>query len=215
MRTQVVSLAQDVTRRRKFDEAFKGTGLDYRFCDAIYGGELPANKYFEMGVQGQKRILSPAELGCSLSHCSALERLLVNNLIFGLILEDDIKIQNRQLLEEFLHYTYKPNTLYILGGQQGLRRPRCLSSVRNNKKGTYGRWSSYFLQRTCCYGGDQNTLTRLYDYLNERSQKVLADDWPKIVYGAGIASIEYWPIFEHPTDLSDSHIEQDRLLFRN
>lgn len=215
MRTQVVSLAQDVSRRRNFDEAFRGVGLDYSFCDAIYGGQLPASKYFEMGVQGQKRILSPAELGCSLSHCSALKKLLVNDLSFGLILEDDVKIQNRQLLSEFLHIAYKPNTLYILGGQQGLRRPQCLASVRKKKKGTHGRWSSYFLQRTCCYGGDQDTLTRLHAYLSERTQKILADDWSKIVYGTGIASIEYWPIFEHPTDLSHSHIEQDRLLFRN
>ncbi|XID75724.1 glycosyltransferase family 25 protein [Alkanindiges sp. WGS2144] len=56
----------------------------------IKGVELSCSEYFVKGVAGTKRPLSPAEVGCRLSHMAALQDFLQSNAKYAYIFEDDI-----------------------------------------------------------------------------------------------------------------------------
>ena len=55
----------------------------------VIGAQLPTAEYFKLAVAGRKKPLSPAELGCTLSHVNALKDFLASNEKYACIFEDD------------------------------------------------------------------------------------------------------------------------------
>ncbi|MFV5519485.1 glycosyltransferase family 25 protein [Acinetobacter towneri] len=55
----------------------------------IKGASLSTSEYFKLAVSGKNRPLSPAELGCTLSHIQALKNFLATNEKYACIFEDD------------------------------------------------------------------------------------------------------------------------------
>lgn len=55
----------------------------------VIGAQLPTAEYFKLAVAGRKKPLSPAELGCTLSHVNALKDFLASNEKYTCIFEDD------------------------------------------------------------------------------------------------------------------------------
>lgn len=55
----------------------------------IVGTEFPSAEYFKLAVAGKERPLSPAELGCTLSHMSAVRDFLKSDDDYACIFEDD------------------------------------------------------------------------------------------------------------------------------
>ena len=206
----VVSLPTDVTRRQKIGHELSAANIPYDFFDAVYGQDLSVTEYFELGVSRSQRILSPSELGCSISHLNILKKLVASGHNSFVILEDDVSVRSSQLYQKFSQTKLLDNTLYILGGQEGLRRAKVLKAVRNDRHKSFNKWFSYFFQRTCCYAGTAVMFQKMMAYLDSQTPRILADDWPKIVFGSDIKRLEYWPIFSHPNDLAQSHIEQER-----
>ena len=45
----------------------------------VIGAQLPTAEYFKLAVAGRKKALSPAELGCTLSHVTAFKDFLDSN----------------------------------------------------------------------------------------------------------------------------------------
>lgn len=71
--------AQDTFK--KYQQDFKKFG--------IRGADLSTTEYFKQAVSGKQRPLSPAELGCTLSHLQALKDFLASNEKYACIFEDD------------------------------------------------------------------------------------------------------------------------------
>ena len=88
----------------------------------IKGGEISAKAYFEQAVKGRSKPLTPAELGCSLSHVEALKSFLATDDRYALIFEDDAIIPKNMTinkLESALDkMVWTENTLLSLGGIQ-------------------------------------------------------------------------------------------------
>lgn len=55
----------------------------------VIGAQLPTAEYFKLAVAGRKKALSPAELGCTLSHVNVFKDFLASNEQFACIFEDD------------------------------------------------------------------------------------------------------------------------------
>lgn len=55
----------------------------------VIGAQLPTAEYFKLAVAGRKKALSPAELGCTLSHVNAFKDFLASDEQYACIFEDD------------------------------------------------------------------------------------------------------------------------------
>lgn len=89
----------------------------------VRGADLPTAEYFRLAVVGNKRALSPAELGCSLSHITALKDFLESEEKYACIFEDDAQCLNDDLDLDILELNIialnlNPRFLLSLGGIQ-------------------------------------------------------------------------------------------------
>ncbi|MFW1844304.1 glycosyltransferase family 25 protein [Acinetobacter pittii] len=55
----------------------------------VIGAQLSTAEYFKLAVAGRKKVLSPAELGCTLSHVSVFKDFLASDEQYACIFEDD------------------------------------------------------------------------------------------------------------------------------
>ena len=207
---RVVSLKSDVYRRSNIIKLLSSFKLDFEFIDAIDGRLMIAKDFFSLSISSRRGFLSPAELGCSLSHQKAYVEFLNSDYDFLMVLEDDIIIDNFS----FFNYEFCENLndlLLILGGQDGLRRSKLLRNVRLHRFGHYAHtFFGRFFQRTCCYVLSKDRASEMVLLWNKGAY--LADDWHFIMRNTNIKGILYFPIFSHPEDLSGSVIEEERIL---
>ncbi|MDI3379385.1 glycosyltransferase family 25 protein [Acinetobacter sp. V89_7] len=88
----------------------------------IIGKNLTVSQYFEMGVAGKNKPMTPGELGCTLSHLEALKDFLSSDEKYAIIFEDDvierfeINFEDLEVKLEELHLG--KNFLFSLGGIQ-------------------------------------------------------------------------------------------------
>lgn len=94
----IINLLRDKKRRNNMIDECRLNHLEYEFIDAVDGIETDltkikeyndekCNKYFS-------RSLKNGEIGCLLSHKKIYEKIILENLPYALILEDDIKIES-------------------------------------------------------------------------------------------------------------------------
>lgn len=69
-------------------ETFKRSQQDFQKFGVI-GAHLSTVEYFKLAVASKQRALSPAELGCTLSHVAALTDFLASDEQYACIFEDD------------------------------------------------------------------------------------------------------------------------------
>ncbi|WP_286436288.1 glycosyltransferase family 25 protein [Acinetobacter sp. 251-1] len=69
-------------------ETFKRYHHDFQKFGVI-GANIPTAEYFKLAVASKQRPLSPAELGCTLSHIAALTDFLASDQQYACIFEDD------------------------------------------------------------------------------------------------------------------------------
>ena len=76
MNIYLISLEKDRERRERFTLSFPITSERVRHIQAVDGRQLDAKTYFDKTnnfVYTNNRMMTPSELGCTLSHCFALE----------------------------------------------------------------------------------------------------------------------------------------------
>ncbi|WP_347016975.1 glycosyltransferase family 25 protein [Acinetobacter seifertii] len=139
MKIYVVTIEDEKSPRlSKFlgQNFFKTSKVDYTKV-GVKGGELSAKEYFEKGVKGRSKPLTPAELGCTLSHLSALENFLETNEELALIFEDDAILSNelnfKDLEKELKNFNLPKNILFSLGGIQMKESLKVRGILKNNK----------------------------------------------------------------------------------
>lgn len=215
MKIYFISLEQDVQRREKLGKYFPKTYPKMQWIKAVNGKKLSAKGYFSYAnlyFQHHQKMMTPSEVGCTLSHVQALEAFLETNEDYALILEDDV-IGNDEYISylENLIKNFNPSGLILCGGQDGFNFWKyILGKVFFENIYKVPVFSIKFIFRTCSYVVDKNTAR----YILERQQQnfEVADAWYTIFKNSNIPFL-YLDLFKHPEDLSNSHIENERALF--
>lgn len=214
MSIYLVSLNQDVARREKLKERFPQSYASFRHIEAIDGRVLPAKEYFDKTrgfFNKYKRIMTPAELGCTLSHIKALQKFLSTDARCALIIEDDIIGEDTDF--RFIETTATKevgNGIMFCGCQEGLLlrykygKPitESLLKVAHTNRGEFSRTAAYVVSR--------EAAQTILDFHNNNFITV-ADFWFDLLKKFR-GDVYYLDVISHPIDLSNSSIENERLI---
>lgn len=214
----VISLKKDRHRRDNLKALFPLSYKSFKFIEAIYGKDIDINFYFEKLVTFEKEykgLMTPNEMGCTLSHVEALKSFLMTDEKYALILEDDVigsdtDIERIKNIVDRLDFT----GIVMCGGQEGL--PLDWDDYRYGKSTEIdpnlykvNKYSIKFFSRTVCYVVDRDFASHYVEMNNKFIH--LADDWVKYFDNTHY-SFYYKNMMKHPIDLSESHIESQRKL---
>lgn len=94
----VINLDKSVARLERLKAEFERIGLDFERLPAVDGRKLSDNQILkhyspELNRKNYFVPLSKPEIGVYLSHLKACEKIISENLDFGIILEDDIVLK--------------------------------------------------------------------------------------------------------------------------
>lgn len=207
----VISLQKDEARREALKTRFKSYD-EFCIIDALNGESMSAKEYFSylnISFKAYKRLLSPAEICCSLSHVRAYEEFLKSDCELCLILEDDIIGDDESIKTAFeMACKIDKNSVLICGAQDGLngrfsafakRIFKDLFLVCPSSYGSISRAASYIVTRDSARA------------LVETHKKAIctSDVWDYLLKTNGL-KMYFCDIFSHPTDLSGSNIEAQR-----
>lgn len=221
----VISLEQDVNKRNKISEILTSYGLKYHFVNAIYGKNLSEQERQFHIEKSTGKILdrgfmpTPGEIGCTLSHMKAYEQIVNTGDEWACILEDDVILDQRfqKFIREFdcNGIVMDPQSIYLLGGQEGLfESRRIVKSIRNvfniGGQNFYKTIKSErVIFRTCCYVLNINLAKKLLSFYSRKF--ILADDWNHLVKNEIVNKLYLADFVAHPIDLKDSLIETERV----
>lgn len=214
----VISLKKDKYRRDILKVLFPLSYDRFKFIEAVNREDIDINFYFEKLIDFEKeykRLMTPSEMGCTLSHIKALEEFIKSGKKHALILEDDI-IGNDQDIEDIEKtvLSIEFNGIVLCGGQEGLppdwgkfRYGTKIAIAPNLFEST--NYSIGFFSRAACYIVDRSFALH---YIEKNSKKILlADDWVKYFNDTNY-TLYFKKWFSHPINLSSSNIEDQRLL---
>lgn len=188
----------------------------------IIGAKLPTAEYFKLAVAGRKKPLSPAELGCTLSHVSALKDFLLSEEKYACIFEDDAicihKLDLNELESQISKLDLNSCFFFSMGGIQ-LKSSRKVRGYLLNQKIN----DRNIIKLHHLYLGK---LFYTYAYIIDREMAQLLIEYHKIPKGCDHWSQihEYNPnsnfyasfLFDHPEldqiNLGQSYIEEERKI---
>lgn len=191
----------------------------------VRGADLPTAEYFQLAVAGRKKALSPAELGCTLSHVQALTDFLNSDEKYACIFEDDAICTNNLDLNEIEsqvdNLVLEPCFLFSMGGIQLKSSSRARGRFLKNKIE-----GSSILKLHPIYFG---RLFYTYAYLVDREMAKLLIEYHQKPKGCDHWSQlrDYHPsvrlyatfLFDHPElgeeMIGKSYIEQERQLIKS
>ncbi|MBR8465211.1 glycosyltransferase family 25 protein [Campylobacter sp. faydin G-140] len=218
----LISLAKDTARRNALKERFSSYDK-FSLIDAVDGREMNVCKYFSYAnasLKAYHRLLSPAEIGCALSHVVAYEAFLASGAEFGLIFEDDIIGDDSgiNLAFKIAEQIYKndKNIVFICGAQDGLAG-RFSAFGKKNLSGFLSDidakiWRIAPSSHGCIYRAAAYIITResAKGLLNLHKKALCTTDVWEFLLRKINANMYFSDIFAHPTDLSSSNIENER-----
>ncbi|EMD1656838.1 glycosyltransferase family 25 protein [Pluralibacter gergoviae] len=219
----VVSMNSDIERREAISKKLTKFNIDYHFIDAVVGKNLSDDTLKDIDISKaqirKQRYVSLGEIGCTLSHVKAYKYIINRSIPYCLILEDDV-IFDKQFAEFVTCFnnsdlTGYGNDLVMLGGQNGIDKSRFIARgfFKKIKIGNvlFAKTikSDKFIFRTCCYVISLDIAQRLYDLSHK--EFFIADEWSYFKSLGIFNNIYIADIVDHPLDLSNSHIEHERL----
>ena len=134
MKIFAINLPKDVARRASLDKQGNGLGLSIEWVVGVYGRELAPDELraayrSRLARQRLGREMTPAEIGCALSHISIYRRIVTDKIPCALILEDDAVLDERLplLLDALQHHLSPASPAVVLlspaSGQPGPSLP--------------------------------------------------------------------------------------------
>ena len=94
-KTYVINLKERKDRRDKMDKILNKVGIDPIYIDAVNGSKLDTEDLIRKHIYSpDHRDLRKGEIGCYMSHVIAWKKIANGNDDYGLIIEDDIVINN-------------------------------------------------------------------------------------------------------------------------
>lgn len=212
----LVSLESDLSRREQLKILFPRYYAKFHHVPAVDGRELTAGQYYKQTTSyfiKHNKTMSPAELGCTLSHIKALKAFLETNDSYALILEDDVMGSDKEL-EEVLSCadSLDNDSLLLCGAQDGVDRRYQLGKLNKNKNlYEVHAFSHEFMLRTCCYVVTRTSAKNIINH--HHNNLTLADKWD-VFFKHNNTRMFYVEILKHPIDLTNSHIEADRAQYK-
>lgn len=193
-------------------------GFTVVLVEGFRGADLSAREFFTLTNFWRARtgkLMTPGELGCTLSHQKALR--LASSLGDGqhLILEDDVVVSNAGLrwVSEFSGQV-EAGTLLHLGGQEGLER--FYRYVRGTPVTTFAGVAQVrpvdleYLRRTTAYVLHARTAAALSDLMQQGAY--VADDFAHAFGHGAVRRVWFRWVVSHPRDQIASTIETERRL---
>lgn len=214
LKIYLISLEQDHKRRLDLAERFHQTYLKMQWIKAVNGKELSSKEYFSYVRQyfkNHQKIITPSEVGCTLSHIKALETFLETDDEYCLILEDDVRGQDQdieKLIKFFSNTSLKG--IFLLRDQNNFGFNKYIFGRKIFNFYEIPRFSIQFMFGSCAYIIDRESAGAVLEHHKKSFE--ITDAWLRIVQGAK-AKFYYSPVFIHPEDLSHSHIENERANF--
>lgn len=191
----------------------------------IIGAQLPTSTYFKLAVAGREKPLSPAELGCTLSHVTAFKDFLDSEEKYACIFEDDAialhDVDLNSLESEVSHLALDDCFFFSLGGIQLKSNHRVRGQILTKKIA-----NTKILKLHPIYFGQ---FFYTYAYIIDRKMAELllryhevpkgCDHWSKISTYDPNCQFYATFLFDHP-ELDEiasgqSYIQQERLLLEN
>lgn len=221
MQIYLISLKNDNFRREVLENQFPRTFSNFKIIDAINGREANAGEYFNnirKFFKKTKRLLTPSEVGCTLSHLKALNSFLESNDKYALILEDDIQGNDQDILDilNIVDSIRNLDGVFIFGGQEGFDFNKyILGKPFQIKKSNYmyyevSKFSQRFILRTCCYVVNREIAQYILSIHEDCLRN--ADAWSTMLELSSYR-MYYANYLRHPVDLTDSTIERERESF--
>lgn len=177
MKKFVISVDSIGNRIEKFYKDNQIDPLDFEKV-GILGKNLKVSEYYNLAVKCSFPPLSPAELGCTLSHLHALKIFLKTDEHYALVLEDDVIFRfDIDFESDFLNKLGK-NLIILLGGVDLKICKNIKGKILNYKekkllKVDYS--SRKYLYYTMGYIVDRDAANKIIEYHEEYCKK--ADDW--------------------------------------
>lgn len=217
MKIYMISLERDYIRRNELKCRFPINYPLFSWVKAVDATQEMIKEFdSKFGCNSKYRNKKPLTFGemcCAVSHLLALEDFVKSDSNYCCIIEDDI-IGSDKDFEMVLKNVEKfplNSSVWILGGQQGMKNARYLSGYRlASNLWKIPKESMPFLTRACCYIIDREAAKKIIE--SQRSFLRRSDIWEYYsTLGSGI-DFFYSNIFEHPTDLQSSNLEQERVV---
>lgn len=216
-----ISLNKDIDRRTKLKSSIFKYIDDSDFYSGVNGKILYASEYYNyniLRIKSKKRILTPSEIGATLSHLNVLKEFIkdTNEKLF--IIEDDIISSNSEL--DYITQSvnkYNIDGLILCGGQDGMEYfnwdKYLLGKEVYPDVFLLPKFSYKFVTRACCYIINKKAAKIILDK-NENFIH-LADDWNDFFKDTNIP-IYFINKIKHPIDIEhQSNIEQERVNINN
>lgn len=228
----LISLAKDTARRERLKERFSRYE-SFNLIEAVDGRVMSAKEYFALAMPSLRlhgRLLSPAEMGCALSHVKAYEAFIASEAEFGLFIEDDVIGDDSCVKFAFeMSQNLPKNSVLLCGCQDGLSARfsafgKRVIDVRNFNENTKfslpvalkDKDCSLFLVSPISHG----TICRTAAYIlsKESAKRLLqvqksilstSDLWEYLLKKCEL-NMYFSDIFVHPEDMTDSNINAER-----
>lgn len=218
----IVSLKQDVKKRKIIEDKLNSLQIPFEFVDAVYGKELSKEFIPTLNLAGQSFergfCPTPGEVGCTLSHLKVYKLMLERKQNWACILEDDVILDHR-MHDFYINFNinqskFVDENLYLMGGQNGISAnilvARSFFSFFYVGEQKFSKIinSEQYVCRTCCYVINAKLAEKIVKLSD--SIFLLADDWKYMVKNKIITNIYLANFVDHPKDLSASALEQER-----
>ena len=208
----VISLKSDEARREKLKERFKNYG-EFKLVEATDGRAMSAKEYYGYALaslEAYGRLLSPSEVGCSLSHVRAYEEFLKSDASFALILEDDV-IGDESGIKKAFETAAKMDagSALVCGAQDGLEgRFSAFGKKLDEDFWLVSKRSYGTIYRAAAYVLDRRAAEKILQ--THKKALCVADFWQILLLKNGL-KMYFSDIFAHPLDLSGSNIQAERV----
>lgn len=220
MKIYVISLESSHERKAALKKAFPQHYDDFIFVNAIDGRNITSTEYFKLvrpNLYENNRLLSPAEVGCALTHMQVYEKIIQENTP-AIILEDDV-IGDDEALEKAIAIAKKtkPDEVIFLGGYDHIKEAKNVYLKANpEQNGTnpvydVDKLSYIYLGSACCYAMGANAARVIFN--SQKQVLKLADSWYKNTLNSNV-QFKFTQLLRHPAlynaFLNNSAIEIQR-----
>jgi glycosyl transferase family 25 len=222
MRAYVISVKGDEDENNKrLCSLLKSHGYIVSLVEGVYGPALDAQTYF-FAIQdyfgASNRLLSPSELGCTLSHKKAYDDFITTDDECALFIEDDAIIDDAALtsIAKLAHTELHRHGWVHLGGQEGLEQSfmKVGGSIVNRDPMVFKvyREDLEWLYRTVGYVISREIAGKLSAALITHAFAI--DDFVYMNKVAGINNYYFSKIIRHPANLEASAIQAERAIYK-
>jgi glycosyl transferase family 25 len=208
----VISIDQD----RLLSFKRRNSCFDEFVVHGVNGKKLDSLSFFNYIKGSAYTVLSPSEVGCSLSHIKAYEDFLSRQQEFLLVLEDDVTFRDIDFNFDKINLPndfIDSSILIHLGGQDGLPSRNKLfgrilgSSINSRPIWEVSPFSYRWLWRTSGYIVNRKMAMGILLY--QKSNLKVADSWRYWIKRLS-PEVYYVDLIEHPADLLNSSIQIER-----